>query len=331
MAIPILQTITPGSALRGMRVEVTGWNLDGATVVLQFGSEFPVEATPETTEATRLVFLVPFEADLGKNTILIRNGEGDSNTQNMVITDDPLLGFPICLPEKTAEDYREQSIQLQPEGRPWSLDPNSNWQKLLGAVCEEIARVRQRACELRTEQQPTKTVNLLPEWETELGLPEPCNLNAPTDFEARRNEVIRKAYSTGGNSIGYFRELAAIMGLNIVITEDTGTEVFLAGRNRAGDRVYGTIWRFTWYVEVQEYDLFVFKAGQNTAGTPLRWWGAQAIECFFNRLKPAHTNVVITFRDLAGDWNDVDGGGAEIVYDMDDGVDVVVDYEKGFD
>lgn len=269
--------------------------MEGAEVAIQFGAAPPTVITPEKTEDLGLVFIAPFSLNEGKNQITIQNLEGASAPLDLVITTDTLLGFPLCLPEKTAEDYREQGIQLQPEGRVWSLDPASRWQKLMGAIMEEIARVRAEGCRLRTETQPSKTVDLLPEWEEELGLPEPCNLYAPQGFEERRNEVIRKSSSTGGNTIEYFRELAARMGLDVLITEDLGTEVFLAGRNRAGDRVNGAIWLFTWYIEVQDYTVYVFRAGQNVAGTPLRWWGAEEIECYFNNLKPAHTNLVITF------------------------------------
>jgi uncharacterized protein YmfQ (DUF2313 family) len=325
MAIPILQTITPGAAFRGLSVELTGFHFDGGQVVLQLGAGSPITVTPEIAEARRIVFLVPFSAELGKNSIVVRNGDGDSNQRDLPITEDQLLGFQICLPPKTAEEYREQAIQLQPEGRAWSIDPESRWQKLLGSAVEEIARVRERACELRTEQQPTKTVDLLPEHETELGLPEPCNLYAPQNFEERRNEVIRKAYSVGGNTAAYFRGLAALMGLDVVITEDTGTEVFLAGRNRAGDRVNGTIWLFTWYIEVQEYTINVFRAGQNVSGTPIRWWGAEEIECYFNRLKPAHTNLVITFAD--NDWICVPDSGEIIISNESEG-DIIVSVQE---
>jgi len=320
VAIPILQTITPDVANPGLRVRCTGFNLDSGDVVLQINGGTVVEPSASSTD-TELEFIVPYSSASGKGEVRIQNGDGTSRALTFVITDDPMLGFTVCLPGKTADEYRDQSIQLQPEGRPWSLNPLSNWMKLMGAVCEEIARVRARACELRTELVPSKTVNLLPDFETELGLPEPCNLNAPTDFESRRDEVVRKTAAVGGNSIEYYRSLAAKLGVEVVIYEDTGTESFLCGRNVSGDAINGTIFLFTWYVEVQNYTVNVFQCGQNQSGTPLRWWGAEELECFFNILKQSHTNVVIKFADQ--DWICTPDSGEIIVSNASDG-DIIV-------
>lgn len=301
MGIPILHTITPPTAAPGLRLVILGFNLEAASLVLADGVNPEIVLSPEPTPTdTRIEVVIPVSTGLGAYTATVRNQEGSSSGLRLLITDDPLLGFPLCLPARSAEDYRKQARHLIPEGRPWATSPASNFQKVIGAVSEEAARVNARACELRHEITPATTVDGLEDWEIELGLPEPCGLYAPQDFEARRLEVIRKFQATGGNSIEYFRNLAALMGLNVVIYEEPDPTVFLVGRNRMGDRLRGAIWLFTWYIEILDYEINYFRVGLNTMGTPLRWWGAETIECYFSKLKPAHTNLVIRFAPLGG-------------------------------
>lgn len=310
MGKPIIQVLSPPIALRGLSVNVTGVNLgDVIQLQLQRESEPSMPITPEIISDDELQFLVPFEAIEGKNKLIAINSEGVSNIVKLVVTTDPLLGALYCPPDRTEEELRQVVTNgLQYDGIVWSKDPTSFWQKLLSAVLVEVKRVRDEICRLRGEVIPSKTVDLIDEHEVEYGLPEPCNLIAPTDFESRKKELVRKVTSTGGNYINYFRDLAARVGLNVVITEDLGTQTFLSGRNKSGDKIWGTIWLFTWYIEVQDYEVNVFKCGQNQSGTPLRWWGADELECFFNLLKPKHTNLVITFASPNEAWeNSPDG------------------------
>lgn len=301
MGIPILQIIHPPVTNQGLTVECYGHNLSEGTVIYEPDLGGIVEIPTETTEDRKIKFIVPINLPLGKGELFVRNLEGDSDKLRFSITSDPMLGFGICLQEKTADDLRVQAYKLSPNSLiPFSQNESSGWQRLLGSICEEIARVRGRGCDLRTEMVPQLTTDLLPEWETELGLPEPCNLNAPVDFEERKKEVVRKYKSTGGSTATYFKELAALMGLDVTIEESTESRQFLSGLGRSGDRIWGIIWLFTWFVTVNNYEIGVFRSGQNVSGTPLRWWSAAEIECFFNQLKPAHTNVVIRFTPGGG-------------------------------
>lgn len=157
---------------------------------------------------------------------------------------------------------------LLPQGKAWPRDADATLTKLLTGLAEELARVETRAQDLVREADPQTTVEMLADWERQLGLPGSCVTVEQTETE-RRNAVIAKLRHTGGQSRQFFIDLASTLGATITVDE------FLVTRfgDRFGRRFNGPEWAYVWRVISEA-------AGPN-----------ELLECTINNLKPAHTLV----------------------------------------
>lgn len=193
----------------------------------------------------------------------------------------------------TAEEYADQHDQLMPVGLAWNRHIDAPLAKLLQALAIEHARLEGRAINLVLKEFfPQTTRELLTEWETEWGLPDECTPAGATIAE-RIEILLRKIRSLGGQSIQYFIDLMATMGIKITITE---FKPFRIGFGRAGDRIYGSEWIHTFLVTGLAARVYFFRAGLNCAGDRLRYWRRNEIlECIINKLKPAHTYGMFGF------------------------------------
>ena len=195
----------------------------------------------------------------------------------------------------TADAFLETAQALLPHGRAWPRDPDAVLTLYWWAVAEEWARVASRDADLLDEAFPGTALELLPDWERFLGLPDPCRGESET-LQERRQAVVSKIRAQGGQSRAYFVEVAAALGFEITITE---YEPFRAGLSVAGDPITNGPWAFAWRVNAPETTVVSFKAGQSTAGEPLRAWGNDPLECEIERLKPAHTEVIFAYGEAA--------------------------------
>jgi uncharacterized protein YmfQ (DUF2313 family) len=190
----------------------------------------------------------------------------------------------------TAEQYRDQLIALLPQGAAWIAEPITVLYKLLHGVAESAARVDTRVDDLIREINPETTSELLADWERALGLPDNCG-TAPTTAVDRRDAVVLKLNTIGGQSPKYFIDLAALYGYTITITE---FRPFKAG-SKAGTPLYGKQWAYWFQVNGYTNTIKHFKAGLSKAGEPLRSWGNDVLECLINKYKPAHTDVIFAY------------------------------------
>lgn len=197
-----------------------------------------------------------------------------------------------------AHDYQQQMIQLLPSGRAWAATPGGVLDSLLGGLAEEFARIDGRANRLLDEADTMTALELLPDWERVLGLPDAC-MPIADNITERQIAVTQKLAAIGGQSRAYFTELAANLGYVVVIEEFSS---FCAG-DYAGDDVNGEDWKFTWRVNVQppeadipenQYILSELVAG-GTAGERLRGFGALDLECIIGRASPSHTIVLFSY------------------------------------
>ena len=62
--------------------------------------------------------------------------------------------------------------QVMPRGKAWPRDNDADLNRFLRALAERLTRVEYDASRLHVEMRPETTLQLLPEWEQYLALPE---------------------------------------------------------------------------------------------------------------------------------------------------------------
>lgn len=194
----------------------------------------------------------------------------------------------------TASDYKEQLKALLPPGQAFPRDPGTNMDSLLDALSLELARIDVRGDRLVTEANPAHSSELLGDWERVAGLPDKCAGTLETTQQGRRNALVAKLSSTGGQSVKYFVAVAAALGYAVTIEQ---FRPFRAGRSTAGDAITNGPWALTWRVHAPSVTIIPFRAGLSAAGEALRTWGNDTLECKLNQLKPAHTILLLAYGD----------------------------------
>lgn len=179
--------------------------------------------------------------------------------------------------------------QLRPPGTAWTSRITSVVQRLLAALADEYDRLIALLILLREEADPRTTISLLPDWESQYGLPEPC-VSPPTTFEGRRDALVEKVTRKGGASRAYFIARAAAIGYTVTITEYLPWTC----EDDCTGPIYGVDWIYRWDVNAPTETVFYFSA-ISECNQPLAWWGNEQLECLLNRIKPAHTILKFTY------------------------------------
>jgi uncharacterized protein YmfQ (DUF2313 family) len=143
---------------------------------------------------------------------------------------------------------------------------------------------------LEIEADPFYTIEMLSEWETDYGLPDPCTPLAAT-MDQRRAALLAKIAAIGGQSIAYFTAVAAALGYAITISEP---QPFRFG-SRFGGALLGPGWQFVWRVSVPTITIRFFTLGSSGFGEPFAVASATDLQCRLNALKPAHTVIQFIF------------------------------------
>lgn len=194
----------------------------------------------------------------------------------------------------SARDYRDQLAALMPAGAIWPRDTDSNLMQLLLALAQEFWRVDRRAGDLVRESDPRRALELLEDWERNYGLPDVCMADTEQTLEARRDALVSKMTTTGGQSRRYFIEICAALGYMVTITEFRPCRV---GVGRIGDALTNGPWQYTWRVNAPAVTVRPARSGVTSVGEPLRSWGNKQLECKLSSLAPAHT--ILQFGYLA--------------------------------
>jgi uncharacterized protein YmfQ (DUF2313 family) len=206
---------------------------------------------------------------------------------------------------RSGEDYLHALLALLPVGQAW---PRS-LQSVLVRCCRGLTNiwgyVDGRAADLlEIETDPRTTVELLPDWERNFGLPDECLPDA-TSIAERQKMLVLKMTWQGGQSRAYFEYLMDWLGFDITINEYAP---FMAGVSQVGDtRPLGESkfrWyigpqeiRFWWSISINNVSLMWFRASQSRAGVDphLRIGVPEDLVCLINRWKPAHTHLTFDF------------------------------------
>ena len=236
---------------------------------------------------------------------------------------------------RLGQDYGTAFLTLLPQGQAWPKHPGTTLDLACRGLAEYWGFVDSRAGDLlERESDPRTTMELLPDWERNWGLPDPC-YTAPQTIGERQQALVMRMTMIGGASREFFIGVAAQIGYTITISE---YRVFVCGIDRCGDnRQYGTgvpmfnewgqpilntrgvpvsygelsAWpnyglgppanRFYWTVHVSGEKLVWFRVGagggQTGVDPMLRIGLADDLECLLNRWKPAHTKIIFDYSE----------------------------------
>lgn len=173
----------------------------------------------------------------------------------------------------TAAAYVAQLQALLPPGHAFTRAPDAVLTKFLQAWADEFARLDARVDALLIEIDPTKTTEIIDEFEVMAGLPDTC-IGALATLADRRTAVKGRLTATGGQSRAYFIALAASVGYTITITEPA---------------------LHTWQINATGV-ANTARVGTARVGDQLRTWGAEKIlECTIARYAPAHAVLIFNY------------------------------------
>ncbi len=186
----------------------------------------------------------------------------------------------------SVSEYTSALNGLLPTGLAWTRNPDSVMSATIRAIARSYHRVDQEAHTLLEGGFPATATIMLPEWEKSLGLPDDCAIGEIDSISLRQKSVISKLLRTGGQSSGYFIDLAAELGFSITITEFSQAR---AGMSACGAAINGDEWPFVWRINSPATTINYAVAGGSYCGDPLRSWGNKKLECQFQKISPSHT------------------------------------------
>lgn len=211
---------------------------------------------------------------------------------------------------RSGDDYSEAFLKLLPQGQAWPQYDDTTPVLTIEGLCEYWGFVDGRAADLlEIESDPRTTVELLPDWERNWGLPDPCFPDA-TSISARQKMLVLKMTLLGAQSRAFFEWVANWLGFTITIRE---WSPFMAGVSNCGDtRDASGIYRweigppemrFYWQIHVSQAGLIWFRAASGIAGVDhhLTIIAPPDLACLFDRWKPAQTEIVFSFSNLNPD------------------------------
>ncbi len=181
--------------------------------------------------------------------------------------------------------------RLLPRGRIWPRDADTVQSRTLTTLAPTYARLLGRDNNLVRDAFPGTTVELLPEWEASLGLPDPCSGLDPT-IELRQARVFARFAYSGGQSIPYFVAYAAQIGFAISVQEYAPARF---GRAQFGTPFYGPGWAYVWRVTAPAITQTPARFGSGRFGDPYVAWQTTSLACELNRIKPAHTVLLFSY------------------------------------
>ncbi|HZR34769.1 MAG TPA: putative phage tail protein [Nevskia sp.] len=171
----------------------------------------------------------------------------------------------MAAPVYSADDFLGAFQALMPRGRAWPRDPDATQTKVLAALAKSPERTVIAANALLADAFPRAPVQLLPEWQDSLGLPDLCAGTSPT-LDQQQAQVLARFVGVGSNTrLGYIN-FAANLGYSITIRYFAP---FRCGRSHMGEPLGGQEWMSTWEVVCPALDA--------------------VLECEMNSVNQAHT------------------------------------------
>jgi uncharacterized protein YmfQ (DUF2313 family) len=214
---------------------------------------------------------------------------------------------------RSADDYAEAFDGLHPVGPAWpraeAPTPGDDSPRgddealsdLTRGLAQVWGRVDARAADLLfIETDPRFTYEMLEDWERAFGLPDPC-VPVVQSLPERRQALVNKLTTEGGQSRAFFISVAAALGYSITITEYLPFQFGMSSFGGPRGRIAPPWVRFYWKVRVNGGRTTHFQFGASSFGRDaiLEIRKAEDLECLFRRWKPAHTIVLFDYHDTA--------------------------------
>jgi len=185
----------------------------------------------------------------------------------------------------TADDFRAGVQGLLPRGRAWTRRAGATLTDLCAAVGDCLYAFHALCVLLlEVESDPAQAEQLLPDWETDYGLPDSCSPANATVPQRRAALLAKISASPGGQSAAYFVAVAAALGVPITITT---WDVFQFGKP-FGSPLLTTAWRFAWQVNAPSISVRRFTFGQSRFGEAFWAINGTECECRLRKLAPGH-------------------------------------------
>lgn len=194
-------------------------------------------------------------------------------------------------PDYQQADFTSAIQALLPRGLVWPKGLSSVMTQVAAAAAMTWVRHAQSNASLLIDAFPATATSMLPEWESALGLPDPCAGGSPT-LQGRRAQVVARLANSGGQSVPFFVAYAKALGYTVTVTEFAP---FRVGQRRAGAALGIEDWAYTWQINAPPQTVIYFRAGASTVGQVLASWGNRVLECELRGIKPAHTILKFSY------------------------------------
>jgi uncharacterized protein YmfQ (DUF2313 family) len=194
-------------------------------------------------------------------------------------------------PAFTIADFHAALQNLMPRGRAWNKEPGSIQDNVIACFAPTFQRNTVAGINFIADAFPATAVDMIPEWQLTLGLPDPCAGPSPTLIQ-QRQQIVARLTNSGGQSAAYF--IGYSLALGYVVTETNFTP-FRMGQQRMGCQLGSPDWAYTWRITAPLNTVIPFRVGQSVMGDPLESWGNDVLQCELDEITPAHTVLEIAF------------------------------------
>ncbi len=195
------------------------------------------------------------------------------------MTSTPFSGY-------TAAGFQRAVQALLPRGRAWPRALDTTLANVAGGISDTFFGLHAEMVQLLdVESDPAQTVQLLPDWEADFGLPDPCVAPNPS-LAQRHAALLAKIAGIGGQSTEYLISVAAALGYTITITTWTPA-AYGIGQYGVADYL-GADWRFAWRVNAPTVTVTYAKYGAAAYGDPFWSISDTALECRLRAIGPAY-------------------------------------------
>jgi uncharacterized protein YmfQ (DUF2313 family) len=175
----------------------------------------------------------------------------------------------------TSVDYLAAAKALLPRGRALAAAVGSVQEAVLSAIADLCAALHADAIRLiDVECDPHTTDEMLADFETAWGLPDPC-LPDPETVEKRRLLLVARIGDKGGLNKQRYIDLAATLGLTVTVDE---------------------IAPFIWRMNVPEAVTVTTATCTDPSDVQLRSWGDPALECAVLMRNRASCRVLFAYQ-----------------------------------